>query len=201
MRECPECGTLVSQEHGICPSCGAGLQDETRKCDQCRETIAASAETCPACGHLAVPDRCDRHPDRPAPGRCALCGRRLCSECEAGGRYHLCDEHAEIPIMGGWAQVLSVPGDLQAGLIEDNLRAEGIDSRVLSKKDQYALPVGFGDLARVRIMVPTYAYQEAERVLAAHSDAGGDVSFGCPHCGEPNEEGQRECGACGKPLA
>lgn len=174
--------------------------DQTRRCEHCRETIAASAEACPACGHLAVPGRCDRHPDRSAPGRCALCGRALCPECEAGDRYHQCDEHAAVPIVEGWAQVLTVPDEVQARLIEDNLRAEGIDSRILSKKDHFAIPVEFGDLAAVRVLVPTYAYEETARILAGHMDAVGDVAFGCPHCGEPTEEGQRACSACGRPL-
>lgn len=200
MQECPECGTLVADTHAVCPSCGYGLLDQTRKCDHCSETIAASAEACPACGQLAVPEACHRHPDREAPGQCALCGINLCEECEAGDRYHLCEEHGDVPVVEGWAQVLAVPDELQAQLIEENLHAEGIDSRVLSKKDHFAIPVEFGDLAHVRVLVPTYAYQEAEQILAVHTDRGGNVAFGCPNCGEPYEEGQTECGACGEPL-
>lgn len=200
MQECPECGTLVAEGLAVCPSCGYGLMEKTRTCEHCRETIAATAEACPACGHLATPERCDRHPDREAPGQCALCGIKLCQECEAGDRYHLCEDHAEVPVVEGWAQVLAVPDEVQAHLIEDNLRAEGIDSRILSKKDRYFIPVEFGDLAQVRVLVPTYAYEEAERVLTAHKDAVGDVTFGCPNCGEPYDEGETECAACGEPL-
>lgn len=200
MQECPECGTLVAESHAVCPSCGFGLLDRTRSCEHCGETIAATAEACPACGHLAVPETCDRHPDREARARCALCGTRMCPECDAGNRYHLCKEHADVPVVEGWAQVLSVPDEVQAHLIEENLRAEGIDSRLLSKKDHFAIPVEFGDLAQVRILVPTYTYEEAKRVLEGHRDAVGDVSFGCPNCGEPYEEGRARCDACGEPL-
>lgn len=200
MQECPECGTLVAEGHAICPRCGFGLLDRTRTCEHCQETIAAGAQACPACGHLATPERCELHPDREAPGQCALCGTNLCEECEAGDRYHLCEDHADIAIVEGWAEVLAIPDELQAQLIEENLRAEGIDSRVLSKKDHFAIPVEFGDLARVRILVPTYAYEEARQVLAGHRDVTGDVTFGCPNCGEPYEEGEARCSVCGEPL-
>jgi len=200
MQECPECGTLVADGHAVCPACGFGLMDQTRTCEHCDETIAATAEACPACGHLATPGACDLHPDREAPGQCALCGTTLCDECDAGRRYHLCRDHAKVPIVEGWAQVLAVPNEVQAQLIEENLRAEGIDSRVLSKKDHFSLPVEFGDLANVRVLVPTYAFQEAEHILEAHTDYEGAVSFGCPNCGEPYDEGETTCSACGAPL-
>lgn len=201
MNECPACGTLLRDGHAACPGCGREVREESRTCEHCKETIAADAATCPACGHLAAPTTCDRHPDREAPGRCALCGVALCAECDHGqGHYHLCEDHRDVPVTEGWAQVLAIPDEVEAHLIEDNLHAEGIEARVLSQKDHFAIPVGFGDLSRVRIVVPTYAYREAERLIAAHSDAAGEVSFGCPHCGEPYEEGERVCSACGEAL-
>jgi hypothetical protein len=103
-------------------------------------------------------------------------------------------------VIEGWAEVLAVSDEVEAKLIEENLRAEGIESRVLSQKDHSAFPVEFGDLARVRVLVPGYAYPEAERVIAGHRDAVGEVSFGCPHCGEPCDEGERVCSACGEAL-
>ena len=199
MQECPECGTLVAETHAVCPACGYGLLEQTRTCEHCKETIAAEAEACPACGHLAVPETCELHPDREAPGQCALCGINLCQECEAGGRYHLCEDHGDVPIVEGWAQVLTLADQVQAQLIEENLRAEGIDSRVLSQKDS-ALSVGLGELSKIRVLVPNYIYQEARQVLDAHRDTVGDVAFGCPNCGEPYEEGATECAACGEPL-
>ncbi len=201
MNECPECGALVREGHATCPSCGHDLREETRRCEHCGETIAAGAPVCPICGHLAEPARCARHPDREAPGQCALCGTPVCEECDAGDRrYHRCPDHAGVRIIEGWAEVHAIPDEVEAGLIEDNLRAEGIDSRILSQKDHSAFPVEFGDLARVRILVPTYAFTEAERIIAAHSDAAGEVSFGCPNCGEPYDEGQTVCAACGEAL-
>jgi hypothetical protein len=139
--------------------------------------------------------------DREAPARCALCGIALCAECDQGrGKYHLCAEHADVEIIEGWAQVLAIPDEVEARLIEENLRAEGIDSRILSQKDHFAVPVEFGDLARVRVLVPAYAYPEAERVISAHRDAMGEVSFGCPNCGEPYDAGEQVCSSCGEAL-
>ncbi len=201
MNECPECGALVHESHAICPACGHDLREETRRCAHCGETIAAGAKVCPVCGHLSSPARCARHPDRQAPGQCALCGTPVCEECDAGTRqYHRCPDHANVAIIEGWAQVHAIPDEVEAGLIEDNLRAEGIDSRILSQKDHSAFPVEFGDLARVRILVPTYAFAEAERIIAAHTDTAGEVTFGCPNCGEPYDEGQTVCEACGEAL-
>lgn len=201
MIECPECGTMLTEGHARCPHCGADVSQEAVECERCGETIDAEAAACPACGHLRGAAQCERHPDREAVGQCALCGRTLCSECDAGDRiYHRCDAHAEVPIIEGWAQVLAIPDAMEAGLIADNLRAEGVEGRVLDQKDHSAFPVEFGDLARVRVLVPTYAYEEAERLIAGHRDAVGEVSFGCPNCGEPYEEGQRVCGACGEAL-
>lgn len=201
MTECPECGALVAEGHASCPTCGHDLLERTRQCDHCGETIAADSETCPACGHLRTPTSCERHPDREAPGRCALCGTAVCEECDTGTRrYHRCQEHGDVQIIEGWAEVLSVPAEVEARLIEENLRAENIDARVLSQKDHFAIPVEFGDLARVRVLVPTFSYKEAERVIAGHRDAMGEVSFGCPNCGEPFEEGDRVCSACGEAL-
>ncbi len=201
MKPCPECGTVVDEGHAVCPSCGHDLRDRTRECDHCGETIAAEADACPACGHLATPVRCERHPEREAHGQCALCGTPVCDECDTGTRhYHRCREHADVTIIEGWAEVLSVTDDVQARLIEENLRADRIDARILSTKDHFAMPVDPGYLARVRVLVPTYAYPEAERVIAGHRDAAGEVSFGCPNCGEPYAEGERVCSECGEAL-
>ncbi len=201
MNGCPECGTMLAEGVATCPGCGYEAREETTTCPRCKETIAADADACRACGHLLIDATCDRHPDRPAPGQCALCGTALCTECESGdGAYHKCRDHAAVPIIEGWSQVLSLADEVEAQLIEDNLRAEGVDARVMSQKDHLAFPVDLGDLAVVRILVPTYAYEEARRMIASHQDSVGEVSFGCPRCGEPYSEGVSVCGACGEAL-
>lgn len=201
MTECPECGTFLVEGHARCPGCGSDVKQETVECQRCGETIASDAAACPACGHLRVDRSCDRHPEREAAGQCALCGQALCEECESGDRnYHRCEVHARVPIVEGWAEVLSIPDAMEARLIEDNLHADGVEARILDQKDHSAFPVEFGDLARVRVLVPTYAYQEAERLIAAHRDAAGEVSFGCPNCGEAYDEGEKVCSKCGEAL-
>lgn len=199
--ECPDCGTMLADSHATCPGCGAEVREATRRCEKCEEIIAADADACPACGHLMIEARCDIHPDRAAPGQCALCGTQLCTTCEAGDRrYHRCAEHASVPIIEGWAEVLSLADEVEAKLIEDNLRAEGVDARLLSQKDHSAFPVDLGDLAVIRVLAPTYAYQEARRLLEAHQDSAGEVSFGCPNCGEPFDEDATACASCGESL-
>lgn len=201
MNECPECGTLLAEGHAVCPGCGRDVREETARCDRCQEIIAADADACPACGHLRQEAKCHRHADRDAPGQCALCRIALCVECEAGDHlYHKCEEHASVPIIEGWAQVLALADEVEARLIEDNLRADGVDARVLSQKDHSAFPVELGNLSTVRLLAPTYAYQEAERLIAAHRDSVGEVSFGCPNCGEPSDEMAQVCTACGEAL-
>jgi ribosomal protein L32 len=200
MTECPECGTALTAAHAVCPNCGHDVREESRRCPRCEETIPADAEACPACGHLMVEASCAVHGDRRAEGQCALCGTALCTDCDAGDRlYHKCETHSDVPIIEGWAQVLSVADEVEAKLIEENLRAEGVDARVLSQKDLSAFPVDLGELAVIRILAPTYAYEEAERIIAAHRDSAGEVSFGCPNCGEPYDEAT-VCAACGEAL-
>jgi RNA polymerase subunit RPABC4/transcription elongation factor Spt4 len=201
MTECPECGTILAEGHAACPRCGRDVTEEATRCDRCQEIIAVDADACPACGHLRIEARCDVHADREATGQCALCGTVMCKECDAGDRlYHKCETHRDVAIIEGWAEVLSLADEVEAQLIEDNLRAEGVDARVLSQKDHSAFPVDLGDLARIRVLAPTYAYQDAARLISAHRDRVGEVSFGCPNCGEPYDESSTACTACGEAL-
>lgn len=148
-------------------------------CPHCNEQIAADSEACPACGHLHVEAACAKHADRQAEGVCVICGEPLCEDCNVGGDSHFqCETHRAIPIVEGWAQIYSTSDDLEAQLIRDNLEAQGIDARVLSQKDHYAVPVDLGDLAPVRVLVPAFAYTDAQLLMNQHRDADGDVRFG-----------------------
>ena len=183
MSICPECGGTTPDNAGQCPNCGAYLTgahiEPTAECTHCGEVIAADAEACPACGELRSAAQCSNHPDRAAKGQCVVCGNALCEDCNEGGDAHyLCATHSAIPVVNGWAQIYSTSDDLEADLIRENLEAEGVDARVLSQKDHFSLPVDFGDLSPVRVLVPAFAYQDAERVLAEHRDASGEVAFG-----------------------
>jgi hypothetical protein len=148
-------------------------------CDHCGERIAGDAEACPACGELREARQCARHGDRQAKGQCVVCGSAVCAGCNKGGDTHyLCETHHTIPVVEGWAQIYTTSDDIEAQLIRENLEAEGVDARVLSQKDHFSLPVDLGDLSPVRVLVPAYAYEDAQRVLADHRDARGDIAFG-----------------------
>lgn len=151
---------------------------DTQICPHCGETIASDAEACPACGHLHVDANCANHADRKARGECVICGDAVCDECNRGGDTHfLCEAHADIAVEQGWAEVYSAADDLEAQLIRDHLEAEGLDARILSKKDHFAVPVDLGDLSAVRVLVPAYDYSEALDLIRAHTEADGSVSF------------------------
>jgi hypothetical protein len=172
-----------------------------RTCPQCRRDYEEQ-EACPGCGRLEVEAVCERHPGRAARGVCVVCGSAVCDECDADEvREFLCPEHHAVPIIDGWAQVYTTSDDMEAELIRDNLRAEGLEAELLSQKDHFAVPVEFGDLSLVRVLVPAADYTDALIVLARHMDTTGEVSFACPQCGEAYEPGETTCRNCGARLA
>jgi RNA polymerase subunit RPABC4/transcription elongation factor Spt4 len=184
MTTCPECGSVAPESFGECPTCGARLNayeaaPATEACPHCNETIASDSEACPACGEIRISAICSTHAEKPATGQCVVCARTLCDECNRGGDVHyLCEAHAEIPVMQGWAQVYTTSDDLQAQLIRENLEAEGVDARVLSQKDHFGITVDLGDFSPVRVLVPAYAYSDAANLIAEHMDETGEVRFG-----------------------
>jgi hypothetical protein len=175
--------------------------EEAMDCPHCNETIADDSQSCPACGHLLEARTCDRHPDREAHGVCVICGTAVCDEDNhPQSKHYLCEQHAQIPMREGWAQVYMTNDDMEAELIRDNLVADGIDAQVFSQKDHFALPVDLGDLSPVRVLVPAYDWEVAEQLIAGHSDGHGELSFACPNCGEAYSEGETICPACGEAL-
>lgn len=174
--------------------------ESVRQCPRCAETVSASADYCPVCGEPFTSVSCADHPDRVAVGCCVICGRPVCHDCRSGERRAcLCQEHAGIPVIEGWAQVYSTGDEIEAQLIEENLRAEGIEARVFSQKDR-SFAVGMGDLSPVRVLVPAFEYADAYDVIRGHLSTEGDVAFACPECGEAVEEGADECPSCGAVL-
>jgi predicted RNA-binding Zn-ribbon protein involved in translation (DUF1610 family) len=182
MIRCPECAA-VSDNAVQCSNCGASLMQESTgtpiECGHCGERIASDADACPACGELREARQCSTHGERAASGQCVVCGSAVCDGCNRGGANHyLCETHCDVAVVGGWAQIYSTSDDLEAQLIRENLEAEGLDARVLSQKDHFSLPVDLGDLSPVRVLVPAFAYEEAERLLDEHRDLRGGVAFG-----------------------
>lgn len=175
--------------------------EATIRCPRCEQQIDAEGPACPACGHIhAGTLSCDRHPDRQADGVCVVCGRAVCSECDNDtDMHHACPDHADVPVIEGWAQVYTTSDTVEADLIRENLQNEGVDAAVLSQKDR-SFAVELGDLSPVRVLVPAYEYMDALRVLGSHMDRRGEVAFACPSCGEPYDEGVDTCSSCGAAL-
>jgi hypothetical protein len=199
MVECRECGTAAADGATVCEKCGASLAG-LRTCGNCEQEFDASEPACPACGHLQAPARCAVHAEREARGACIVCGRAVCEECDRSDDTHyICPEHADVPIIEGWAQVYTTSDDVEADLIKENLQADGVDAEVLSQKD-HMLTVDFGDLSPVRVLVPAYEYARAREIIEKHKDASGEVQFACPNCGEAYDPGEETCASCGASL-
>ena len=164
-------------------------------CAHCEEEFANS-DSCPACGTLRESALCDLHPDHEAVGRCVVCGRAVCSECAVReGRSVRCADHAGVRVIEGWAQVYNASSDVEAQLLRDNLRAEGIDAQIFSQRDR-AFSVDLGELSIVRLLVPVWEYERGLNIIREHMDSAGEVVFACPVCGEAFDTGAVECGRC-----
>lgn len=170
-------------------------------CPHCEETISDDIDACPACGYLNSDEVCAKHTHREADGHCVICGTALCPECNRPqGRHFVCEQHAEVPLISGWAQVYSAGDDVDAELIRENLNADGIESRVLSQRDHNVFAANVGELNQVRVLVPAYDYEVAKDLIEEHTDIEGEVTFACPNCGEAYEPGQARCSQCGATL-
>jgi uncharacterized C2H2 Zn-finger protein len=173
--------------------------EATFTCPRCGSEYAGG-DACPSCGLLRDPVPCDDDAGRQAKYRCVLCGRTVCRNEPANGRPALCEFHASIPIIEQWAQVYTTNDGMEAGLIVQNLQAEGIDAQVYSQKDEHAFPVDFGELSIVRVLVPLWEFEGALEMVQSYMDSSGEVTFACPACGEVYEPGQTQCGNCGASL-
>lgn len=200
MITCPSCDTEYAEDLSLCPTCGgpAPAAEAPLRCERCGEEFVGDA--CPACGLLVAERTCERHPAVRAIGRCVLCGRAVCGECaHEEKRVTLCPDHRTVPIIEGWAQIYSTTSEVEAGLLRENLRAEGISAQVYSQKDMM-FSVELGELSIVRLLVPVWEYEQALQVIRDRMDLQGEVAFACSACGEPFEPGARECAACGAAL-
>jgi RNA polymerase subunit RPABC4/transcription elongation factor Spt4 len=169
-------------------------------CPRCGAVYTGGDDACPACGLLQAPVPCDDAPGSQARFRCVLCGRAVCGDDPANGRPALCDTHASVPLIENWAQVYSTSDGFEAGLIAQNLQAEGIDAQVFDQKDDNVFPVDLGELAIVRVLVPVWDFAQALEVVTSYMDSSGEVAFACPACGEVYEPGQTQCASCGAAL-
>lgn len=143
------------------------------------------------------PSRCHWH-DADAEAQCILCERPLCDRCRKGPTSSpLCPEHADVRVYpNGWVEVYQSAHEIQAHLIAEVLKGQGIDAHVLSQKD-HVYVVGVGQLSVLRLIVPAGSYAAARAALAA--DFGVEVAPPptCPVCLAPYVEGQARCPGCG----
>jgi hypothetical protein len=215
MPSCPTCGQELAAFGDPCPNCGPAAVESTLEaagdttvvmeepgvtCPVCgAEHMPADA--CPACGALREPLPCEDHPDQAAHSRCVLCGRTVCKrDADPDRRPATCAEHRDVTIIEGWVQVYSAGTEMQAQLLADNLRAEGVDTQLYTQTDR-SFVVDLGELSVVRVMVPAWEYQQALEVIRDYMDAEGEVGFACPACGEVHEPGATVCASCGATLA
>lgn len=94
-----------------------------------------------------------------------MCGRAVCRVCDQGDRYvSLCDRHADVNVVQGWAEALRTYDDAEAELASGSLRAAGLDANVLSQKD-HAHMLSMAGMAVVRVLVPAGQYETARELL------------------------------------
>jgi predicted nucleic acid-binding Zn-ribbon protein len=198
MTRCPSCNTEYDEALAACPNCGAPAE-ETVQCTRCGQEYVGG-DSCPSCGLLRAEVACENHPAERAVSRCVLCGRPVCKDCtEDEKQGALCEEHRTVSIIEGWAQVYSTTSELEAQLLRENLRADGIEAQVYSQKDMM-FNLDLGELSIVRLLVPVWEYGQAMTLIHDHMDVEGEVAFACTACGEAFEAGARECTSCGAAL-
>jgi hypothetical protein len=162
-------------------------------CERCGSEY--TGDWCPSCGLASFPVPCEEAGETRE--RCVLCGVPVCG----GGaeRPSRCAAHASVPVIEGWAQVYRALDDIDAELIVQNLRAEGLDAQVYSQKDDI-FPVDVGELNIVRVLVPVWEFQQALELVLERMDSAGGVVFACPSCGEAYDPGAATCEGCGAAL-
>jgi hypothetical protein len=74
-----------------------------------------------------------------------------------------------------------------------------VDAQIFSQKDQM-FSVDFGELSIVRLLVPAWEYEQAQKVIRERMNSDGEVAFACARCGEAFEPGLAQCESCGAVL-
>lgn len=69
--------------------------------------------------------------------------------------------------MSGWAEAAGASDEMEAEVAAGRLRTADIDVQIFSQKDHVNV-VGLGGLAIVRVLVPVFQLEAANRVLAEH---------------------------------
>jgi hypothetical protein len=80
----------------------------------------------------------------------------------------LCGDHEHVRLISAWAEVARCTDEVEAEVLAGRLRVADVDVQVFSQKD-HANVLALGALALVRVLVPVFQLQEAERILAAET--------------------------------
>lgn len=99
----------------------------------------------------------------------------------------------------GWTEVYAPGDEVEARLLQDVLRAEGIDAQVYSQQD-HVYPVHVGELGRIRLLVPDEKTERALQTVREYLETGSTMAPTCPSCGQAYEPGDAVCRACGASL-
>lgn len=167
-------------------------------CTRCGAAHADS-DGCPSCGLLAVPMPCSMGSSTMTRFRCVICGAPVCGREPDGAEPARCELHDDIPFIQGWAQVYTTNDEIEAGLIAENLRADGVEAQLYTQKDDN-FPVDLGELSIIRVLVPAFEFEQGIEIIRSHMNRSGEVGFACANCGEAYEPGAEVCTNCGASL-
>ena len=95
----------------------------------------------------------------------------------------------------GWTEVYAPGDESEARLLQDVLRADGIDAQVYSQQD-HVYPVHVGELGRIRLLVPDAETERALGLVREDLETGNTMAPTCPSCGQTYEPGDAVCRAC-----
>jgi hypothetical protein len=131
-----------------------------RKCGSCGARTDDADEFCGACGGAfaeSVP--CARHPEAVAMARCIVCRETACAACaRTSGRRLVCDRHAGVQFVEGWAVAAIAETGLEVDLRKAQLGLAGIQGIVLSNTTS-PLCATFG-LFEINPIVPLVPHRE-----------------------------------------
>ncbi len=121
-------------------------------------------------------DECVVHPSRLATGRCAICGRPLCSECSVKkGKEQFCRGTDHQTIAESWVVINSAASEFEADMVSRNLSVQGVDSRIFSSRE-YTYTIAWNPDDVVRTYVRRDDLRRAQEILRALDSGDGEHS-------------------------
>lgn len=166
---CADCQiALVEGAPTYCPSCGEYVLDEDTFCDNCGVLLPREDR--------AERPECETHPDNDAVGGCVICGKPVCVECakQRDGRY-FCELDEHLDVHEGYVTAVTTATDYEAEMIRANLEGAGIRAMIFNQRDHVYF-LNLGSMALVNVMVPKQQIDQAQDIIQALLEDGGDDS-------------------------